>query len=111
MNEVIFTTVMQLYRASVAAYDLYLEAKDFPSAYLQLKFAMVIERQRLHLWAREIGHKEQSPQDYMLWGLFKAILVKTLAALEGGSRTMEEYELDAGFPEMADITGGIKGLF
>ncbi|KAI9855758.1 MAG: hypothetical protein M1813_009648 [Trichoglossum hirsutum] len=110
MNEVIFTTVMQLYRASVAAYDLYLEAKDFPSAYLQLKFAMVIERQRLHLWAREIGHKEQSPQDYMLWGLFKAILVKTLAALEGGSRTMEEYELDAGFPEMADITGGIKEL-
>ncbi|KAH0563160.1 hypothetical protein GP486_002268 [Trichoglossum hirsutum] len=110
MNEVIFTTVMQLYRASVAAYDMYLEARDFPSAYLQLRFGLVIERQRLQLWAREISHNEQSPQDYMLWGLFKAILVKTLAALEGGTRTMEEYEHDAGFPDMTDLSGSIREI-
>src|SRR6266480_7143348 len=109
MNNTIFSTVLQLYQASVAAYNLYLDVRDFPPAYLQLRFALVIERQRLKIWAREIVDKERSPRDEVLWELFKAILRKILAALEGGARTMEEYEQDAGFPEVAGLSSDLNG--
>jgi hypothetical protein len=109
MNQLIVSAVMQLCKASVAAYDLYLDVNDFPPAYIQLRFSLVIERHRLQIWARNIIDKERSAQDETLWALFKAVLIKILAALEGGTRTMEEYEQDAGFPKMANLSGGLKG--
>jgi hypothetical protein len=109
MSSSIIVAVQQLYGASVAAYNLYLDVRDFPSSYLQLRLGLVIERQRLQLWAREMITKEQSPQDDALWRLIKTILVRILNTLEGSTRTIEEYEQDAGFPEMAGLLGDPEG--
>ncbi|KAI9857116.1 MAG: hypothetical protein M1813_008607 [Trichoglossum hirsutum] len=110
MSSSIIVAVQQLYGASVAAYNLYLDVRDFPSSYLQLRLGLVIERQRLQLWAREMITKEQSPQDDALWRLIKTILVRILNTLEGSTRTIEEYEQDAGFPEMAGLLGDPEEL-
>ncbi|KAH0552995.1 hypothetical protein GP486_006809 [Trichoglossum hirsutum] len=109
MSVNIVLAVQQLCGAAVAAYNLYLDVRDFPSSYLQLRLGLVIERQRLQLWAREIISQEQPPQDEALWRLFKLILARILGTLEGSTRTMEEYELDAGFPEMAGLSGDLEG--
>jgi HET-S-like prion-inhibition and propagation protein len=74
----IFSTVVQLYQSSVKAYDLYLAVKDFPPAYIKLRLGLEIERHRLELWASQTidreRHQLQSPQNNVLWGLFRAIL-------------------------------------
>ena len=45
----VVAAVVQMYSAVTAAYDLYLGAKDFPSAYHELRMGLLIEHYKLDL--------------------------------------------------------------
>ncbi|KAN0076091.1 hypothetical protein V8E54_007361 [Elaphomyces granulatus] len=98
----IFSTVVQLYQSSMKAYDLYLAVKDFPPRYIKLRLGLEIERHRLELWASQTidreRHQLQSPQNNVLWGLFKAILSNMVTVFEDSGQSTEDYEQYVGLP-------------
>ncbi|KAN0071595.1 hypothetical protein V8E54_010191 [Elaphomyces granulatus] len=109
----IFSAVVQLYENSVKAYELYLAVKDFPPTYEKLRLALQIERHRLELWANQTIYNQidqqrhQSPQNDVLWRLFKDILSNMVATFEGGDRSIEAY---AGFPRKITSAGRDKDV-
>ncbi|KAI9796493.1 MAG: hypothetical protein M1833_006161 [Piccolia ochrophora] len=106
----IAATVLQLYTALTNAYDLYLEVRTFPSAYREIRLALLIERQRLELWGskmlqdRQQKEAERSSQDVALWKLFEGVFRAMMSAFEGSNRTMEEYAQYAGLPKEAKLS-------
>jgi HET-S-like prion-inhibition and propagation protein len=113
----IFSAVVQLYENSVKAYELYLAVKDFPPTYEKLRLALQIERHRLELWANQTIHNQidqqrhQSPQNDVLWRLFKDILLNMVAIFEGGDQSIEAYQQYAGFPRKITSAGRDKGQY
>ncbi len=47
-------SVIQTYNSVMAAYDLYLEVKDIPSDYADLRMGLLLEHQRLELWGSHV---------------------------------------------------------
>ena len=114
----IFSAVVQLYESSVKAYDMYLAVKDFPPTYANLRLGLEIERHRLELWANQTIHNQidrqrhrQSPQNDVLWKLFRAILLSMITTFEGSSRSAEDYEQYARFPRRDSPVGTDNGLY
>ena len=47
-------SVIQGYNAVMSAYNLYLEVKDVPSEYEDLRMGLLLEHQRLELWGSHV---------------------------------------------------------
>lgn len=56
----VFGVVCELYKVSLATYDLYCSIQDFTPAFGKLRLALNIERERLKLWAEYMGIDQDS---------------------------------------------------
>ena len=98
----VVSAVLQTYTAVITAYDLYLEVKDFPSTYQELRMGLLIERYKFELWARHVlsEHEQDrikmSSPDWGLWKLFESIFNKILETFEEHDDIMETYGQDTG---------------
>ena len=96
-SEATTNPLRQLYSAVNAAYDTYIQAMNFPSAYQELRMGLMIERHRLDLWSRHVLAEDQTEQgtlliyDSRLWVLFECVLTKMLEAFPEYHRTIEKY--------------------
>ena len=103
--------VIQIYGAVTAAYDMYLEVVDFPTAYQELRMGLMIERYRLVLWGRhvlaEYEHDQHRlpAQEFGLWKLFEAIFTKILVAFRENNQAMENYGAHTGLPRQEGLSG------
>lgn len=106
----IIPIVFQLYKAVSAAYDTYVDYKEFPAQYRELQCGLLIERERLRLWGENMlstnrhGENEISQQDIGLWKLFELIFTNMANDLEIGGQMMEEYR------QLAGVTKASKHL-
>lgn len=100
--------VFQLYKAVSAAYDTYVDYKEFPAQYRELQSCFLIERERLRLWGENMlsvnrhGENELSQQDVRLWKLFEFIFTNMASDLEIGGQMMEKYRQLAGVSKESD---------
>lgn len=100
--------VFQLYKAVSAAYDTYVDYKEFPAQYRELQTCFLIERERLRLWGENMlsanrhGENELSQQDVRLWKLFEFIFTNMASDLEIGGQMMEKYRQLAGVSKESD---------
>lgn len=100
--------VFQLYKAVSAAYDTYVDYKEFPAQYRELQSCFLIERERLRLWGENMlsanrhGENELSQQDIRLWKLFEFIFTNMASDLEIGGQMMEKYRQLAGVSKESD---------
>lgn len=109
----IVAAVVQTYTAVTAAYDLYLEVKDFPSTYQELRMGLLIERYKLELWASHVlSENEQnrvklsmSSRDWGLWKLFESIFHKILETFQEHNEIMEDYGQQTGLPKKDGLSG------
>ena len=112
----VVAAVVQIYTAVTAAYDLYLEVKDFPSTYQELRMGLLIERYKLDLWASHVlsEHEQDrvkmSSRDWGLWKLFESIFNKILECFEEYNETMENYGQHTGLPKKEGFSGN-NGTF
>ena len=103
--------VIQTYGAVTAAYDLYLEVKDFPSTYQELRMGLLIERTKLDLWASQVlsDHEKDrvkmSSRDWGLWKLFESIFNKILETFQEHSDIMDNYGQQTGLPNKDGLSG------
>ena len=107
----VVSAVIQTYSAITTAYDVYLDVKDFPSAYQELRMGLLIERYKLELWANHVlSNEEQERVRYSrsywpLWKLFESIFIQILEAFEEGNQTMEDYGQHTGLPKNDGVSG------
>lgn len=95
-------TVVQTYRAVLSAYNLYVNIKEFPSTYIDLRVSFMIEKYRLTQWGEhmlsevEQRRLEQSEQDIGLWQLFQMVVDKMWSIFQENSELMDDYGKLAG---------------
>ena len=105
--------IVELYRVSMATYDLYLSIQDFTPAFRRLRLALEIERKRLELWAQSMGIDqgagidERLHNDQGLLEILKGILINMKESLEDSSKLLVEYQ-DAQSPSAASGSGQSK---
>jgi hypothetical protein len=112
----VVSAVLQTYTAVTTAYDFYLEVKDFPSAYGELRMGLLIERYKLELWASHVlseheqGRVEISSSDWGLWRLFESIFNKILEAFQEHNDIMENYGQNTGLLKKDGMSGNAQSL-
>ena len=112
----VISAVIQTYTAVTAAYDLYLEVKDFPSTFQELRMGLLIERYKLELWANHVlsdaeqDRVKRSSQDWGLWKLFESIFNKILEAFQEHNEIMENYGQHTGLPKKDGLSGNASDL-
>lgn len=107
----IVSAVIQTYSAVTTAYDVYLDVKEFPSEYQELRMGLLIERYKLELWANHVlseGERERvkvSRRYWPLWKIFESIFTQILEAFQEGNQTMDEYGRHTGLPKNDGLSG------
>jgi hypothetical protein len=105
------SAVLQTYGAVASAYDVYLDLKEFPTAYQELRVGLLIERYRLELWANQVLSEEEQEQAKLsrkywpLWELLNLIFHKMLEAFRTGDHTMEKYGQRMGSSNIVESSG------
>ena len=113
----VVSAVIQTYSAITAAYDVFLDVKEFPSAYQELRMGLLIERYKLELWANHVlSQAEQervkvSRSYWPLWNLFKSIFSQILEAFQEGNQTMEDYGQYTGLPRNDGLSGKTQRMY
>ena len=108
----VIAAVVEIYKVVEAAYDLYLEVKDFPSTYQELYVCLQIERHRLELWGSHVlsvheqEHIKTSPSDLKLWKLFQSILRKILDAFHDATQKMGSHVEQVDMTRREGFAGG-----
>lgn len=107
----VVAAVLQTYTAVTGAYDFYLQVKEFPATYQEIRIGLLIERYRLEQWGSHVlsetkqKRAENSSHDESLWKLFGTVLNLMLAAFLESSQTMENYGQFAGLPQKDNLSG------
>lgn len=103
--------VLQTYAAVTGAYDFYLQVKEFPAAYHEIRIGLLIERYRLEQWGNHVlsepkqKQAQNSSHDESLWKLFCFVLNLMFAAFQESSQTMDNYGQFAGVPQKDSLSG------
>lgn len=90
-------TVLELYKVSMQAYDLYLSIQEFNPAFGKLRLALDIERKRLELWAQrmgldvELGFNERLRNDSGLLEIIQSILTEMKSTFEDSAKMLDDY--------------------
>lgn len=103
--------VLQTYTAVTGAYDFYLQVKEFPATYHEIRVGLLIERYRLEQWGSHVlsepkqKQAQNSPHDASLWKFFGFVLNLMFAAFQESSQTMDNYGQFAGVPQKDSLSG------
>ena len=106
-------SVIQTYNAVMSAYDLYLEVKDVPSEYEDLRMGLVLEHQRLELWGSHVlaeYYDEQnrfklSQKDINTWKTMEWIFGRIKEAFIENNQILDDYGQQLGLPNQGDSSG------
>ena len=107
----VVSAVLQTYHAVTAAYDVYLNVKEFPTTYRELRTAFMVERYRLEIWGEKMlsdvqrQREELGHDNVALWKLFQAVFDAMWAAFQESSKTLEDFGHIAGVPKSGDMSG------
>ena len=108
-------SVIQTYNAVMAAYDLYLEVKDVPSEYQDLRMGLLLEHQRLELWGSHVlaeYYDEQnrfklSQKHINTWRTMEWIFGRIREAFIENSLILDDFGQQLGLPT-GDSSGNNK---
>ena len=105
------SAVIDSYAAVWKAYNTYLDVKDFPSAYQDIRIGLLIEQYKLELWANHVLSEEKQKEVkifrgyWPLWKIFESIFNLMLESFQMSDQTMEACAEDTGLPKHGDLTG------
>lgn len=103
--------VLQTYTAVTGAYDFYLQVKEFPATYHEIRIGLLIERYRLEQWGNHVlseskqKQAQNSSHDESLWKLFAFVLNLMFVAFQEISQTMDNYGQFAGVLQKDNLSG------
>ena len=106
-------SVIQTYNAVMSAYELYLEVKDVPSEYEDLRMGLLLEHQRLELWGSHVlaeYYDEQrrsklSQKHINTWRTMEWIFSRIREAFIENNQILEDYGQQLGLPAQGDSSG------
>lgn len=111
-------SVIQTYNAVMSAYELYLEVKDVPSEYQDLRMGLLLEHQRLELWGNhvlaeyhdEANRSKLSQKHITTWRTMEWIFGRIRDAFIENNQILDEYGQQLGLPAQGDSSGS-KEMF
>lgn len=103
-------SVIQAYNAVMTAYDLYLEVKDVPSEYEDLRMGLLLEHQRLELWgshvlaeySQEQNRSRLSQKHITTWRTMEWIFSRIREAFIENNQILDDYGQQMGLPTQGD---------
>ena len=106
-------TVIQTYNAVMSAYDLYLEVKDVPSEYQDLRMGLLLEHQRLDLWGNHVlseyydeqNRSKLSQKHINTWRTMEWIFARIKQAFVDNSQILDDYGQQLNLPSQGDSSG------
>lgn len=106
-------SVIQTYSAVMSAYELYLEVKDVPSEYEDLRMGLLLEHQRLELWGSHVlaeyfdeqNRYKLSQKHITTWRMMEWIFYRIREAFVENSQILDDYGHQLGLPVQGDTTG------
>ena len=105
------SAVIESYFTVWKAYNTYLDVKEFPSAYQELRIGLLIEQYKLELWANHVLSEEKqeevklSREYWPLWKIFEFIFNLMLESFQVSDQTMEACGEHTGLPKHENLTG------
>lgn len=111
-------SVIQIYNAVMSAYDLYLEVKDVPSEYEDLRMGLLLEHQRLELWgshvlaeyADEQNRIKLSQKQVSTWRMMEWIFNRIKEAFIENNQILDDFGQQTGLPAQGDYSGNKKAF-
>ena len=111
-------SVIQTYNAVMSAYDLYLEVKDVPSEYEDLRMGLLLEHQRLELWGRHVlaeyydeeNRSKLSQKHITTWKTMEWIFNRIKEAFLENNQILDDYGQLTGLPAQGDSSGDKKAI-
>ena len=111
-------TVIQTYNAVMSAYDLYLEVKDVPSEYQDLRMGLLLEHQRLDLWGNHVlseyydeqNRSKLSQKHINTWRTMEWIFGRIKQAFVENSQILDDYGQQLNLPSQGDSSGNQKAF-
>ena len=109
-------TVIQTYNAVMSAYDLYLEVKEVPSEYEDLRMGLLLEHQRLELWGSHVlaeyddeGSRARLSQKHITtWRMMEWIFNRIKDAFIEHNQILDDFGQQAGLQAQGDFSGTIS---
>ena len=106
-------TVIQTYNAVMSAYNLYLEVKDVPSEYQDLRMGLLLEHQRLELWGNHVlgeysdeqNRSRLSEKHINTWKTMEWIFGRIRQAFIENNQILDDYGQQLGLPAQGDSSG------
>lgn len=110
-------SVIEIYTTVMSAYDVYLEVKDVPSEYKDLRMALLLEHQRLKLWGDHVFaeyHDERNRYDLSekhinTWKMMEWIFHRIRESFTENNQILEDFGQQTGLPTQGDSSGILKG--
>ena len=112
----VVSSVIQTYNAVMSAYDLYLEVKEVPSEYENLRMGLLLEHQRLELWGSHVlaeyyderNRSKLSQKHITTWKTMEWIFGRIREAFIENSQILDDYGHQLGLPAQDDSSGNKK---
>ena len=111
-------TVIQTYNAVMSAYDLYLEVKEVPSEYEDLRMGLLLEHQRLELWGSHVlaeyydepSRARLSQKHITTWRMMEWIFNRIKDAFIENNQILDDFGQQAGLQAQGDVSGTVEAF-
>ena len=109
----VFGSVVQIYNAVMSTYQLYLEVRDVPSEYKDLRMGLLLEHERLKLWGDHVlaEYKDKKniysiPENHIAtWQTMEWIFGRIQEAFIENNQILEDFGQKIGLPSQDDESG------
>lgn len=111
-------SVIQTYNAVMSAYNLYLDVKEVPSEYQDLRMGLLLEHQRLELWGSHVlaeyfderNRSKLSPKHITTWQTMEWIFGRIKEAFVENDQILDDYGQQLGLPAQGNASGKKRPL-
>lgn len=111
-------SVIQTYNAVMSAYNLYLDVKDVPSEYQDLRMGLLLEHQRLELWGSHVlaeyfderNRSRLSQKHVTTWQTMEWIFGRIMEAFVENNQILDDYGQQLGLPAQGNSSGKKRPL-
>ena len=106
-------SVVQTYNAVMSTYQLYLEVRDVPAEYKDLRMGLLLEHERLKLWGDHVlaEYKDKRniysiPENHIgTWQMMEWIFGRIQEAFVENNQILEDFGQKIGLPSQDDASG------
>ena len=111
-------SVIQTYNAVMSAYNLYLDVKDVPSEYQDLRMGLLLEHQRLELWGSHVlaeyvdeqNRSKLSQKHISTWQTMEWIFGRIMEAFVENNQILDDYGQQLGLLPQDNSSGKKRPL-